>query len=365
MRPVLGAQNPRIAELRRLIGRRSSRSGDIVIEGPRTIGEALDVGRVPSVVIVPEHAEDDASVAAVERRLPASVEFLLVRDHVFERLAPSTTPQPMLAIVARPAASLPATPSVVLVLAGVGDPGNLGTLVRAADAVAADSDLSTLATALEQTGLYSNLEGPGPVTLLAPTDEAFDRLSAILRGGGPQAERILSLDLKDLLEAHLIPGEVDLETTSGEVETGTVQSVAGTNFPVLYTPNDVVIDSSASIIDVESACNGAIAKIDAVLVPRSAPAPQPRPAPIDPADPVESPDFYFDDDYFGNPQVPPEEDDENCPRGTSECCDRRPPGQYSCAEQASWGKCAESWMRNGLYCRSTCGFCQGGSGGSG
>ena len=235
-----------------------------------------------------------------------------------------------------------------------------------ADAVAADSDLSTLATALEQTGLYSNLEGPGPVTLLAPTDEAFDRLSAILRGGGPQAERILSLDLKDLLEAHLIPGEVDLETTSGEVETGTVQSVAGTNFPVLYTPNDVVIDSSASIIDVESACNGAIAKINAVLVPRSAPPPQPRPAPIDPADPADqSPDFYFDDDYFGNPQVPPEEDDENCPRGTSECCDRRPPGQYSCAEQASWGKCAESWMRNGLYCRSTCGFCQGGSGGSG
>ena len=76
---------------------------------------------------------------AVERRLPASVEFLLVRDHVFERLAPSTTPQPMLAIVARPVASLPAAPSVVLVLAGVSDPGNLGTLVRAADAVAADA----------------------------------------------------------------------------------------------------------------------------------------------------------------------------------------------------------------------------------
>ena len=139
MRPVLGAQNPRIAELRRLIGRRSSRSDDIVIEGPRTVGEALDAGCQPSVVIVPEHAEDDAVVVAVKRRLPASAEFLLVRDHVFERLAPSTTPQPMLAIVARPAASLPAAPSVVLVLAGVGDPGNLGTLVRAADAVAADA----------------------------------------------------------------------------------------------------------------------------------------------------------------------------------------------------------------------------------
>ena len=126
MRPVLGAQNPRVAELRRLIGRRSSRSGDIVIEGPRTVG-----------VLGNDH--DRRLTSGIERRLPASVEFLLVRDHVFERLAPSTTPQPMLAIVARPVASLPAAPSVVLVLAGVSDPGNLGTLVRAADAVAADA----------------------------------------------------------------------------------------------------------------------------------------------------------------------------------------------------------------------------------
>jgi hypothetical protein len=77
VRPVLGAQNPRIAELRRLIGRRSSRSDDIVIEGPRTVGEALDAGCQPSVVIVPEHAEDDAvcrggrAPPSGERRVPA------------------------------------------------------------------------------------------------------------------------------------------------------------------------------------------------------------------------------------------------------------------------------------------------------
>lgn len=124
MRPVLGAQNPRIAELRRLIGRRSSRSGDVVIEGPRTVGEVFDAGHEPSIVIVPEYAEDDPSVVAIEDRLSSRTEFLLVRDHVFERLAPSATPQPMLAIVARPVAALPAESAVVLVLAGVGDPGN-------------------------------------------------------------------------------------------------------------------------------------------------------------------------------------------------------------------------------------------------
>ena len=44
MTPVLGPKHPRIAELRRLFGRRSSRSPEIILEGPRTVGEALDAG---------------------------------------------------------------------------------------------------------------------------------------------------------------------------------------------------------------------------------------------------------------------------------------------------------------------------------
>ena len=133
---VLGAQNPRIAELRRLIGRRSSRSAEIVLEGPRTVREALDAGHVPSVVIVPERADDHPLLD----ELPAQVEVIVTRDKVFDRLAPSVSPQPMLALVPRPVAVLPstlATNDVVLVLAEVSDPGNVGTLIRVADAVGA------------------------------------------------------------------------------------------------------------------------------------------------------------------------------------------------------------------------------------
>lgn len=140
MRQVFGAQNPRIAELRRLIGRRSSRSAAIVLEGPRTVGEALDAGHVPTTVVVPESAADDAAVGAIDDRLAGECEWLVVRDHVFDKLAPSATPQPMLALVPRPSFDVPGlgTDAVVLVLADVGDPGNVGTLIRAADAVAAD-----------------------------------------------------------------------------------------------------------------------------------------------------------------------------------------------------------------------------------
>jgi len=141
MGQVLGAQNPRIAELRRLIGRRSSRSGLVVVEGPRTISELLDAGLVPDTIIVPESDMDAEAVVAVERRLSRATEWLVVRDHAFERLAPSKSPQPMLALVPRPQPALPALgpEAVVLVLAEVGDPGNVGTLMRSAEAAAADA----------------------------------------------------------------------------------------------------------------------------------------------------------------------------------------------------------------------------------
>ena len=133
---VLGARNRRITELRRLIGRRGSRSPQIVLEGPRTVAEALDAGHVPTTVIVPESGRDQPLLDD----LPAAAEVLVMRDRAFGRLAPSVTPQPMLAIVPRPVAALPASfaaDDIALVLVDVADPGNVGTLIRVADAVGA------------------------------------------------------------------------------------------------------------------------------------------------------------------------------------------------------------------------------------
>ncbi len=140
MNLVLGAKHPRVVELRRLVGRRSSRSTEILIEGPRTVGELLDAGHKPSTVVVPESSADDGSVGRVAYRLAADVEYLVVRDHVFDKLAQTVNPQPMLALVKRPRTELPKKldpDSVVLVLVDVGDPGNVGTMIRAADAAAA------------------------------------------------------------------------------------------------------------------------------------------------------------------------------------------------------------------------------------
>jgi TrmH family RNA methyltransferase len=136
----MGPQHPRVKELRRGLEQRGARSRLVMLEGPRTVGEALEAGIAIETVIVPETSFLAAAVADVRSALPAAVEVLVVRDNVFERLAPTVSPQPMLALAARPTPELPrvvAPDDVVLVLVEVADPGNMGTLLRVADAAAA------------------------------------------------------------------------------------------------------------------------------------------------------------------------------------------------------------------------------------
>lgn len=138
--PVKGPNNRRVVELRRLVDRPAANPTEALLEGERTVAEALDAGLRPTTVVVPESGIGDFDGSLVSSRLDESVEVLVVRDQVFARLAPSVTPQPMLAVIRRPAAQLPAAfgkRDFALVLVGVSDPGNVGTLIRVADATGA------------------------------------------------------------------------------------------------------------------------------------------------------------------------------------------------------------------------------------
>ena len=142
---VKGPNSRRVVELRRLIDRVGANSAEIVLEGERTVGEALDAGLRLITVIVPESTANSLTGSSLRSstlgaRFDDTVEILVVRDRVFERLAPSVTPQPMLAVASRPQASIPTIFDVsdfALVLLRVADPGNVGTLIRVADATGA------------------------------------------------------------------------------------------------------------------------------------------------------------------------------------------------------------------------------------
>ncbi|MDE0065392.1 MAG: RNA methyltransferase [Acidimicrobiaceae bacterium] len=137
---VKGPNSSRVVELRRLIDRVGANSEEIVLEGERTVREALDARLRLLTVVVPERNSDEFADSALRERLDDTVEILVLRDRAFERLAPSVTPQPMLAVAPRPQARMPTRldeDDFVIVLAGVADPGNVGTLIRVADATAA------------------------------------------------------------------------------------------------------------------------------------------------------------------------------------------------------------------------------------
>jgi RNA methyltransferase, TrmH family len=138
---VLSARHPTIQRLRRLSRRRSSRSdeGAYVVDGPVLVGDALDAG----VALDEAVAEPDAPAALLDRLEAAGVPVRSVAAGTLARATDTTTPQPVAAVarladapVAAVAGAAAAGP-LALVLVGVADPGNAGTLLRSAEAAGA------------------------------------------------------------------------------------------------------------------------------------------------------------------------------------------------------------------------------------
>ncbi|MDI6710629.1 MAG: RNA methyltransferase [Thermoanaerobacterales bacterium] len=149
---ITSRQNERIKWLRRFQQRRHrDAEGRFLVEGPHLVEEALDAGwAVDLVVHSPETAGRERAAAVLERARRHGVELLAVAGHVLPLLAATVTPQGLVALVRKPPArSLPdVLPEhlqrpLVAVLDGLQDPGNLGTVIRTADAAGVDAVLLT------------------------------------------------------------------------------------------------------------------------------------------------------------------------------------------------------------------------------
>ena len=121
-------------------------------------------------------------------------------------------------------------------------------------------NFNTLAKALTETGLVEALQGDGPFTVFAPTDEAFAKLPE----GTIEALLKDKETLKNILLYHVVSGNV---TSKEVVNLNTAETLAGKNVKIKVKDGSVMInDSKVTTADV-MASNGVIHIIDTVLIP--------------------------------------------------------------------------------------------------
>jgi len=145
LRRIEGRHNWLVKELRQAFDRGELTSaGECAVEGFRIIEEALRSGLRFRAIFFSELAQ-----ARTSRLLPqigAHVETLLLPDKLFRSVVPSETPQGVAALVVVKKFSLQevldhSAPGPLLVIAGVQDPGNLGTILRSGEAFGAKAVL--------------------------------------------------------------------------------------------------------------------------------------------------------------------------------------------------------------------------------
>lgn len=136
---ISSVRNPKIQELRALQSRARRRReiGTFVVEGLRlaeeTVNSDWDLRAVFYTRDVAENAKELLN-SLKKRKIPAEE----VSEAVMKAITDTKTPQGILLEVSQKDLPLPLKPSLVLILDGISDPGNLGTLLRSAAAAGAD-----------------------------------------------------------------------------------------------------------------------------------------------------------------------------------------------------------------------------------
>jgi uncharacterized surface protein with fasciclin (FAS1) repeats len=132
-----------------------------------------------------------------------------------------------------------------------------GTIVEVAVAA---GNFQTLVAAVQAAGLVDVLNGEGPFTVFAPTDEAFARI--------PEAQlQALLADpaaLTAVLTYHVVPGRV---SAADVVTLTSAATVNGKNVTISAENGEVRIDEARVVTTDIQASNGIIHVIDTVILP--------------------------------------------------------------------------------------------------
>ena len=142
------------------------------------------------------------------------------------------------------------------------------------DAASGNPDFSTLVTAVQAAGLAETLSGPGPFTVFAPTNAAFEKLPD---GTVEELTTTGTDQLSSILTYHVVSGEVMAADLLAAIEAAgdegyTIATVNGGTLTARLVDGAVQLTDAAgnaanvTMTDVD-ADNGVIHVIDTVLMP--------------------------------------------------------------------------------------------------
>ncbi|MEH2362636.1 fasciclin domain-containing protein [Nostoc sp.] len=127
------------------------------------------------------------------------------------------------------------------------------------DTAVNNGSFKTLVAAIEAAGLVDTLKGPGPFTVFAPTDAAFEKLPA----GTVDALLKDIPKLKKILTYHVVSGKV---LAADVAKLKTAKTVEGSDVKIDASNGVKINDAKVATADV-AADNGVIHVIDTVLIP--------------------------------------------------------------------------------------------------
>ena len=127
------------------------------------------------------------------------------------------------------------------------------------ETIRSSGSLGTLARAIQASGMADTLRTQGPITIFAPTDEAFEQIAATLSGAMKDKEKLCSI-----LKHHMVSGKY----TSGEVVR--MESLATLEGSLLrISTADGCTINGARICQADIQCtNGVIHMVENVLMPQ-------------------------------------------------------------------------------------------------
>jgi len=131
---ITSAQNERVKYIRSLARRRvRQREGRFVVEGTRLVSEVVRAGIRPALLFYTQAWAETSEGQHVLSSLPPPQEGdWLVSEAVLAACADTQTPQGVVAVL--PWVETPPRPGLILILDCLRDPGNLGTILRSAEA---------------------------------------------------------------------------------------------------------------------------------------------------------------------------------------------------------------------------------------